>query len=205
VSLLDEQQSGPNPLIGDALAVFSAIGYGAYTVFIRKKIPDEKRVSMPMFFGFVGLFNVGLLWPFFIILHFSGVESVLPWPSWNVIAYLFINGILGTVLSDLLWSMVVLLTSSLVATMGLTLTVPMAIVSDLIFKQKFPTISYIGGSLLVVAGFALVNITTKEKEDLLLQSIKSKFLSLFKCNAHQYQTININSGTSAEKIVDTKA
>jgi len=52
VSLLDEQQSGSSPLIGDVLAVFAAIAYGAYTVFIRKKIPDEKQVSMPMFFEF---------------------------------------------------------------------------------------------------------------------------------------------------------
>lgn len=31
--------------------------------------------------------------------------------------YLFVNGIIGTVLSDLLWSLVIILTSSLVATM----------------------------------------------------------------------------------------
>ena len=61
--------------IGDAMAFFSAIMYGLYTVVMKKRIGNEDRVNMPLFFGLVGLFNVIFLWPGFLILHFTGVET----------------------------------------------------------------------------------------------------------------------------------
>ena len=42
---------------------------------MKKKIGDEARVNMPMFFGSVGLFNTVTLLPGFPILHFAGIES----------------------------------------------------------------------------------------------------------------------------------
>lgn len=74
--------------IGDAMAFISAIMYGIYAVVMKKRIGNEERVNMPLFFGLVGLFNVLLLWPGFIILHFTGVEKFeLPDTSrvWNII------------------------------------------------------------------------------------------------------------------------
>lgn len=61
--------------IGDAMAFGSAIMYGIYTVVMKKRIGNEDRVNMPLFFGLVGLFNVIFLWPGFLILHFTGVET----------------------------------------------------------------------------------------------------------------------------------
>lgn len=60
--------------LGDAMALLSAVLYGIYAVLMKKRIGDERRISMPVFFGLVGLFNVLLLWPGFLILHFTGVE-----------------------------------------------------------------------------------------------------------------------------------
>ena len=59
---------------GDAMAFGSAIMYGIYAVIMKKRIGNEDRVNMPLFFGLVGLFNVVFLWPGFVILHFTGVE-----------------------------------------------------------------------------------------------------------------------------------
>jgi solute carrier family 35 protein F5 len=56
------------------LAFISAILYGAYSVVMKKRIGNEDRVNMPLFFGLVGLFNVIFLWPGFFILHITGVE-----------------------------------------------------------------------------------------------------------------------------------
>jgi solute carrier family 35 protein F5 len=61
--------------IGNAMAFFSAVLYGIYAVVMKKRIGDESRVNMPLFFGMVGLFDVMLLWPFFIILHLVGIET----------------------------------------------------------------------------------------------------------------------------------
>jgi solute carrier family 35 protein F5 len=61
--------------IGNAMAFFSAVLYGLYAVVMKKRIGDEGRVNMPLFFGLVGLFDVMLLWPGFIILHLAGIET----------------------------------------------------------------------------------------------------------------------------------
>jgi solute carrier family 35, member F5 len=61
--------------IGDSMAFFSAVMYGIYTVVMKKRIGNEDRVNMPLFFGMVGLFNVMFLWPGFLILHFTGIET----------------------------------------------------------------------------------------------------------------------------------
>lgn len=61
--------------IGDILAFSSAVMYGIYTTLMKKRIGDESRVDMPLFFGFVGLFNLITLIPGFFVLHFTGVET----------------------------------------------------------------------------------------------------------------------------------
>jgi solute carrier family 35 protein F5 len=43
---------------------------------MKRKVPNEDKVDMQMFFGLVGVFNVVLLWPLFFILHWTGLESV---------------------------------------------------------------------------------------------------------------------------------
>lgn len=60
--------------LGDAMAAFSAIMYGLYTIVMKKQVGDESLVNMPLFFGLVGFFNVVLLWPGFFILHWTGIE-----------------------------------------------------------------------------------------------------------------------------------
>ena len=62
--------------LGDAMAGFSAVLYGVYTIVLKKQVGDESRVNMQLFFGLVGLFNTVLLWPGFIILHALGVETI---------------------------------------------------------------------------------------------------------------------------------
>lgn len=61
--------------VGDAMAFGSAIMYGVYAIVMKKRIGNEDRVNMPLFFGLVGLFNCMLLWPGFFILHYTGVEE----------------------------------------------------------------------------------------------------------------------------------
>jgi solute carrier family 35, member F5 len=62
--------------IGDGMALFSAVIYGVYVTVMKRRVGNEDRVNMPLFFGLVGLFNVAFLWPGFFILHFTGIETV---------------------------------------------------------------------------------------------------------------------------------
>lgn len=68
---------GPGEMaLGDAMAGISAVLYGVYTVVMKKKVGDEGRVDMPLFFGLVGLINTFLLWPGFFVLHLLGIETL---------------------------------------------------------------------------------------------------------------------------------
>lgn len=60
--------------IGDTLALASAVMYAIYTTFLKKKVGSEFRVNMPLFFGFVGLFNIVALLPGLIIFHVASLE-----------------------------------------------------------------------------------------------------------------------------------
>jgi solute carrier family 35 protein F5 len=77
--------------VGDAMAFGSAIMYGLYTVVMKKRIGNEDRVNMPLFFGLVGLFNVVFLWPGFLILHFTGVENFGFPPTGKIWTIIFVS------------------------------------------------------------------------------------------------------------------
>lgn len=80
--------------IGDSMAFFSAIVYGVYVTVMKRRVGNEDRVNMPLFFGLVGLFNVLLLWPGFLILHFTGIEPVSS-PSGFLCGLYFADGLLS--------------------------------------------------------------------------------------------------------------
>lgn len=61
---------------GDAMALLSAVVYGAYVTVMKQRVGHEDRVDMSVFFGLVGLFNVVLLWPGLVLLHVTGIEKV---------------------------------------------------------------------------------------------------------------------------------
>lgn len=77
--------------IGDAMAFFSAIVYGMYVTVMKRRVGNEDRVDMPLFFGLVGLFNVLLLWPGFFILHLTGIEPFEMPPTGKVWAILMVG------------------------------------------------------------------------------------------------------------------
>ncbi|CAO3593017.1 unnamed protein product [Absidia cylindrospora] len=145
-------------LVGDILALLGAIFYGCYTTMLKLRIGNEDRIDMPLFFGFVGAFNVLLLWPVFPILDWLGIESFqLPYTPTLWIMVL-LNAFIGTFLSDYLWLLAMLMTSPLVVTLGISLTIPLALFGDIVFKHFVPQTQYAIGALLVVIGFVTVNL-----------------------------------------------
>lgn len=78
--------------IGDGMAFFSAIVYGLYVTVMKRRVGDEDRVNMPLFFGLVGLLNLIFLWPGFILLHWTDIEP-FEWPPtgkiWAIIIVSF--------------------------------------------------------------------------------------------------------------------
>ena len=77
--------------IGDVLAFASAVMYGIYTTVMKKKIGDESRADMLMFFGFVGLFNIITLLPGFFVLHFTGIETFELPPTRRILVIVMVS------------------------------------------------------------------------------------------------------------------
>ena len=55
--------------------------------------------------GFVGLFNVVVMMPVVVVWHWSSLETFEWPPNSTVWTLLLVNGLVGTVLSELLWLM----------------------------------------------------------------------------------------------------
>ena len=79
------------PVLGDILALLSALFYALYVILLKVRIKEESRIDMQLFFGFVGLFNVLALWPIALILHFTGVERISPPPTTGTTVSVLLN------------------------------------------------------------------------------------------------------------------
>lgn len=155
---------------GVILALLSAFFYASYLVLVKHKSDTEEKIDIPLFFGnffypsffistilfvdiytiyilvvgFVGLWNLLLMWPVFFVLNFTQIE-IFEFPNQRQFLVLFLNGLIGTVLSEALWLWSCFLTSSLIGTIGITLQIPFALLFDVFFKHKtFSDMFYIG-------------------------------------------------------------
>lgn len=162
-----------SPIIGDILALLGAFFYGCYTTLLKLKIGDEDRIDMPLFFGFVGAFNLLFLWPVIPILNYTGLETFEIPMNGTLWAVIIINAFIGTFVSDYLWLVSMLMTSPLVVTLGISLTIPLALMGDVLFKGFVPNLNYILGALLVVVGFLAVNTNAIHQSKQVVQDEKS--------------------------------
>ncbi|KAE8353006.1 hypothetical protein BDV28DRAFT_134072 [Aspergillus coremiiformis] len=148
--------------IGDAMAGFSAVMYGVYTIVLKKQVGDESRVNMQVFFGLVGLINMLLLWPGFIIMHLTGIERFALPDSGKVWTIILVNSF-SSLLSDICWAYAMLLTSPLVVTVGLSLTIPLSLVGQILLQGVTSSALYWVGAAIVFLSFLVVNHESQEK------------------------------------------
>jgi len=144
------------PLLGDLLALTSAIGYALYVTLLKVRIQVESRVNMQLFFGFVGLFNILLCWGIGVALHLLKIEP-FGWPTSTAAIGAILVNMFITLSSDYLYLLAMLKTTPLVVTVGLSLTIPLAVIGDLLLGKviKAPVIF---GALMVIASFVTVGL-----------------------------------------------
>ncbi|GAB5575612.1 solute carrier family 35 member F5 isoform X1 [Prionailurus iriomotensis] len=135
VNLSGSEKSAGRDTIGSIWSLVGAMLYAVYIVMIKRKVDREDKLDIPMFFGFVGLFNLLLLWPGFFLLHYTGFED-FEFPNKVVLMCIIINGLIGTVLSEFLWLWGCFLTSSLIGTLALSLTIPLSIIADMCMQKE---------------------------------------------------------------------
>jgi len=67
-----------------------------------------------------------------------------------------------TFISDYLWILAMLMTSPLIVTMGLSLSIPLALLGDFVFRGQLKGLLYWFGAILVLTGFSVVNLKRDE-------------------------------------------
>ncbi|BBN03838.1 solute carrier family 35, member F5 [Marchantia polymorpha subsp. ruderalis] len=156
-----DDSSDQHSLWGDALGLCSAVSYGLFTILLKKSAGEGgSHVDMQRIFGYIGLFTLFGLWWLIWPLSWLGLEPVFSLPTTiKVDEVLLANGILGSVVSDYFWALSVVWTTPLVATLGMSLTIPLAMVADMVVHGRHYSGIYVLGSLQVFAGFVVANLT----------------------------------------------
>ncbi|XP_061774493.1 solute carrier family 35 member F5-like isoform X3 [Nerophis ophidion] len=157
VSLSSMDRPDERGTIGSLWSLAGALLYAVYIVLIKRLVDREDKLDIPMFFGFVGLFNLLLLWPGFLLLHYTGFEA-FELPSQLVWTYILVNGLIGTVLSEFLWLWGCFLTSSLIGTLALSLTIPLSILADICMQKVHFSWQFFAGAVPVFLSFFIATL-----------------------------------------------
>ncbi|XP_038420948.1 solute carrier family 35 member F5 isoform X3 [Canis lupus familiaris] len=187
VNLSGSEKSAGRDTIGSIWSLVGAMLYAVYIVMIKRKVDREDKLDIPMFFGFVGLFNLLLLWPGFFLLHYTGFED-FEFPNKVVLMCIIINGLIGTVLSEFLWLWGCFLTSSLIGTLALSLTIPLSIIADMCMQKVQFSWLFFAGAIPVFFSFFIATLLCHYNNwDPVMVGIRRIFA--FICRKHRIQRV----------------
>ncbi|XP_043228403.1 solute carrier family 35 member F5-like [Amphibalanus amphitrite] len=158
--------------LGALWALAGAFLYASYVVLLRARVDHEDKLDLIMFFGFVGAFTALLFWPGFLAGHYSGYEP-FQLPSRQQWMFLVANGLIGTVLSELLWMWGCLLTSTLIATLSLSATIPLTMAADVVLRSvHYPASFYLGSVPIFAASVAVTLLAHWDNWDPALEGLR---------------------------------
>ncbi|XP_062861871.1 solute carrier family 35 member F5-like [Trichomycterus rosablanca] len=190
---------GGKGIIGSLWSLLGAVLYALYIVMLKRKVDREEKLDIPMFFGFVGLFNLLMLWPGFLLLHYYGLE-LFEMPSQLVITYILINGLIGTVLSEFLWLWGCFLTSSLIGTLALSLTIPLSILTDICLqKASFSWLFFAGAIPVFLSFFMTALLCHYNNWDPAMVAVRR--LYSFICRKHRSHRLHLEDSEQCESLI----
>ena len=163
VSISDRENAGnsdsdTNSLFGDVMGIIGALGYGLYTTLIKLKVPEVEMVSIQLLFGWVGVVNAILFLPAIIVLVVYKLDNIYQLTG-RVFGFILVEEIFDAVIANFLYTKAVILTSPTIVTVGVSLTIPLAIVTDVLKGNVgYITTSTVVGAVGVTMGFIIITL-----------------------------------------------
>ncbi|KAI5810989.1 putative integral membrane protein [Peziza echinospora] len=148
-------RSAAEILLGNLFALLGAVFYGIYVTLLKVRVGDESRLDVHLLFGFSGLIIVLTSWPVLILFHVTGLE-VFELPAASTVWVMLGINFAINVVSDFSWAYAMLLTTPLLATMGLSMSIPLALLGQMLVLGRFAGWAYWGGAGLVFVAFLVV-------------------------------------------------
>ncbi|CAM9482215.1 unnamed protein product [Ectocarpus sp. 12 AP-2014] len=153
----EDGDSAHDSLWGDAAALMSAVGYGVYSTILTILCPSDDEVSMSLVLGYLGVANALIFLPLVVGLAYAPGMHILHGLTFHIVQLIVFKAVMDNVISGLLWARAILLTTPTVATVGCSLTIPIAFMSDFAMHGKVPNPLAVLGAFLVVGGFYFVS------------------------------------------------
>jgi len=144
---------GRAPLMGDILIIGSACATAAYMVTYKKVMQNTYISSMNALLGFIGLCNLLLFWPLFVILHYARIEplhAITP-VAWGI----FFASCTLSFLFNYLLNLGIFFTSPLFFRVGQICSIPASFVLEVVFLKGSYAVLRMVGAGVVVVGFCL--------------------------------------------------
>lgn len=120
---------------------------------------------MLLFFGYVGVINLVGIAPVILLAQLVGWID-LGALGWHAIGLTVVKGLFDNVLSDYLWARAVLLVGPTLATVGLSVQVPMTVGVEVLFthpaylKRAGSAVLVLLGGVCVLVGFLGINLAS---------------------------------------------
>jgi len=159
ISLADRNQS--SRLVGDVLALVSAIAAASYIVMFKLKVESACDGDALALIGAVGMWNLILLFPWAILLHFADIEPIRAPSEMN--AGLIMILLLVVFLFNVGTNVGVALTSPVFMRLAATCSIPLSNVIQIFQTKKFPSVMQIAGYFLVLIAFILFALVPSQQ------------------------------------------